>query len=49
MLVAPCPDGIYDKDSRAWPEQVDHNRKKQSAEIQHSAKDHPILRFTPSG
>jgi hypothetical protein len=33
---------------RTRPEQVNHNRKKQSAEIQQSTKDHPILRFTPS-
>jgi hypothetical protein len=36
-------------DRRAWPEQVDHNRKNQSAEIQHPSEDHPILRFTPTG
>jgi hypothetical protein len=34
---------------RARPEQIDHNRKNQSAEIHHPAEDHPILRLTPTG
>jgi hypothetical protein len=34
---------------RARPEQIDHNRKNQSAKIQHPAKDHPILHPTPTG
>jgi hypothetical protein len=34
---------------RARPEQIDHHRNNQSAEIQHPAQDHPILRRTPTG
>jgi hypothetical protein len=34
---------------RARPEQIDHHRNNQSAEIHHPAEDHPILRFTPTG
>jgi len=34
---------------RARPEQIDHNPQNLSAEIQHPAQDHPILRFTPTG
>src|SRR5262245_48065153 len=34
---------------RAWSEQIDDNPKNYSAEIQHPAEDHPILRLTPTG
>jgi hypothetical protein len=34
---------------RSRPEQVDHKRNNQSAEIQHPAEDHPILCHTPTG
>ena len=30
-------------------EQIDDNPKNYSAEIQHPAEDHPILRLTPTG
>jgi hypothetical protein len=33
----------------ARPEQIDHKRNNQSAEIQHPAEDHPIVRFKPTG
>jgi hypothetical protein len=34
---------------RARSEQIDDNPKNYSAEIQHPAEDHPILRLTPAG
>ena len=34
---------------RARSEQIDDNPKNYSAEIQHPAEDHPILRLTPTG
>jgi hypothetical protein len=34
---------------RARPDQVDHKRNDQSAEIQYPAEDHLILRLTPTG
>jgi hypothetical protein len=34
---------------RSRPEQVDHKRNNQSAEIQHPAQDHPILLLMPTG
>ncbi|MGE5771693.1 MAG: hypothetical protein ACM3Z4_06555, partial [Hyphomicrobiales bacterium] len=33
----------------ARSEQIDDNPKNYSAEIQHPAEDHPILRLTPTG
>jgi hypothetical protein len=34
---------------RARSDQIDDNPKNYSAEIQHPAEDHPILRLTPTG
>jgi hypothetical protein len=34
---------------RPRPEQVDHKRNNQSAEIRHPAEDHPIPGLTPTG
>jgi hypothetical protein len=34
---------------RPRPEQIDDKPKNQSAEIQHPAEDHPILRLAPTG
>ena len=34
---------------RARSEQIDDKPKNYSAEIQHPAEDHPILRLTPTG
>ncbi|MGB8617780.1 MAG: hypothetical protein WCD65_09660 [Pseudolabrys sp.] len=46
-LLPQCQDLGFQR--RARSEQIDDNPKNYSAEIQHPAEDHPILRLTPTG